>query len=81
LGVVHYLPFSVLGYAAAGPETEGKRTAERVIPIYLWPGLGVWTAGHPWILDVEAGVRGGCEVDADTERKQEVDCGEERGHS
>ena len=56
----------------------GERTAERVVAIHHWPGPGVRTAGRPWELDVEAGVRGECEVD--TEDKQQGDCGEERGH-
>jgi hypothetical protein len=47
--------------------------------IYLRPGPRVWTAGHPWELDVEAGVRSGCGVDARAEGKQEGDCGKERG--
>lgn len=46
--------------------------------INSWPGLGVWTAGHPWELDVEPGMRSGSEVDARAEGKQESDCGKER---
>lgn len=69
LGVMHYLPFSVSAYTASTrPETE-EHTAERVVLIYLWPGPGAWTAGNPWELEVEACVRGGCDVDADTEGK------------
>lgn len=79
MGVMHYLPFCVSAYGTTRPETE-EHTAERVVPIYLWAGLGVWTAGHPWELDVEAGMRGGCEVDVDAEGKQEGDCSEEGGH-
>lgn len=62
-GVVRNLPFSISAYAGCWTGDGGERTAERNISIYLWPGPGVWTAGHPWELDVEAGVRGGCEVD------------------
>lgn len=57
----------------------GEHTAERVVPVYLWPGPGIWTAAHPWKLDVEAGMCGGCEVDADAEGKQEGDSCSEKG--
>lgn len=81
--IVDYLPFSVLASAAVrlGDVEERGHTTKRIVPIYPWPGLGVWTAGHPGELDMEAGVRGGCEVDvdADAEGKQKGDCGKE-GH-
>lgn len=79
LGIVHYLTFSAISLrCCCCTGDRGERTAERVVPIYLWPGPGVGTTGTPWELDVEAGVRGACEVDA--EGKQEDDCGEKGGH-
>ena len=79
LGVVHYFPLSLSAYAAGAERRgQGECTAERVVAIHHWPGLGVRTAGRPWELDMEAGVRGECEVGA--EGKQQGDCGEERRH-
>jgi hypothetical protein len=84
LRVMHYLPFSVSASVAARPgdiEEREEHTTKWIVPIHLWPGLGVWTAGHPGELDMESGVRGGCEVDVDAEGEgeQNGDCGKE-GH-
>jgi hypothetical protein len=58
---------------------EGRGTYRR--KVCSDPSLaGSWdrTAGRPWELDVEAGLRGECEVNA--EGKQQGDCGEKGGH-
>lgn len=45
----------------------GWCTTEGVVLIDLGPNFGVWTASCPWILDVEASVCGGYEVDVNAE--------------
>lgn len=56
-------------------EIEGWRTTEGVVLIDLGPNLGVWAASCPWILDVEASVCGGDEVDLNAEGQQEASGG------
>lgn len=53
----------------------GWRTTEGVVLIDLGPNLGVWATSCPWILDVEASVRGGYEVDVNDEGQQEASGG------
>lgn len=53
-------------------EIGGWRTTEGVVLIDLGPNFGVWAASCPWILDVEASVCGGYEVDANAEGQQEA---------
>lgn len=53
-------------------EIWGWRTTEGVVLIDLGPNFGVWTASCPWILDVEASVCGGYEVDVNAEGQQEA---------
>lgn len=48
-------------------EIGGWRTTEGVVLIDLGPNFGVWAASRPWILDVEASVCGGYEVDVNAE--------------
>lgn len=57
-----------------------EHTAKGVVTINPRSGSGGWAAGHPRELDMEAGVRGGCEVDADAEGQQEGECGGEGRH-
>lgn len=55
-------------------------TAEGAEALEAWPNPEGWSTGHPWEMDVKAGVGCGCVVDAAAEGKHGCRCGEDGRH-